>query len=111
MTLEPSDKFQVVKTVLPVELNSSYSVQFEVCKNAGISKTASDSQILVGYYDKARKFHILAAFAGNIKGDGEFHSIKGGFKTPAEKNTIYLYVYNSRSTGSVIVRNLKLEKF
>ncbi|MBO7329775.1 MAG: hypothetical protein J6W00_13505 [Lentisphaeria bacterium] len=111
LTLEPSDKFQVVKTALPVELNSSYSVQFEVCKNAGISKTASDSQILVGYYDKARKFHILAAFAGNIKGDGEFHSIKGGFKTPAEKNTIYLYVYNSRSTGSVIVRNLKLEKF
>lgn len=111
LSVGPSDKFQVVKSALPVEMNSSYNIQFEVCKTDGISKTASDSQILVGYYDKAKKFNILAAFAGNIKGDGEFHSVQGGFKTPAEKNTIYLYVYNSRSKATVTVRNLKLEKF
>ena len=110
LTLEPSDKFQVKKSALPVEMNSAYNVKFEICKKAGISARPTDSYVLVGYYDSAKKFHILAQLAANIKGDGEFHTVAGGFKTPAEKNTIYLYMYNSRSTGEVTVRNLKLEK-
>ena len=110
LTLEPSDKFQVVKSALPVEMKSSYNVTFEICKTAGISAKPTESYVLVGYYDKAKKFYILAQMAANIKGDGEFHTVKSAFKTPVEKNNIYLYIYNSRSKGSVTVRNLKLEK-
>lgn len=111
LTIEPSDKFNCVKSALPVEMGSSYNVEFEIRKTEGMSSVGSDHYVLVGYYDKARKFHILAQLADKIKGDGEYHTVKGGFKTPAEKNVIYLYMYNSRSKGTVTVRNLKLEKF
>ena len=111
LTLEPSDKFQVVKSPLNVKMDSTYNIEFEICKTAGINPKPTENYVLVGFYDKAKKFNILATLAHKIKGDGEFHTIKGSFKTPVENNDIFVYLYNSRSKGRITVRNLKLEKF
>lgn len=111
VTLPPSDKFQVQKFPLEVIPSARYSISFEICKNPQMSQKPTDHYVVVGYYDSARKFHVLGQYASRVAADGEFHQVQGGFQTPSGDEEIFVYVYNSRSTGSVTVRNLKLTKF
>lgn len=112
VTLEPSKVFQVKKYGLDVYPDGQYNISFEIRKTPGMSARPTDHYVLVGYYDnnKPAKFHVLTSMASKVKDDGEFHQVQGAFKTPATREKIFVYVYNSRSTGFVTVRNLKVEK-
>ena len=110
LNMPPSDKFQCKKVPLRLGTDSKYSIRCKICKNPGMSAKASDNYIVIGYYDSKKKFNVLGALGGHVKSDGKFYSISTTFKTPAAPQSIFAYVYNSRSTGVLSVSDMIVEK-
>lgn len=110
VTLPPSDKFQAHKHAITVTPGASYSVGFEIRKTPEMSAKPTDHYVMIGYYNAKKQVKPLFVAAANIKADGEFHAVKGAFKVPEDAGNVNFYFYNSRSTGKVTVRRLKVTK-
>ncbi len=110
LSLAGVGKFQCHKIALPLDPDSPYEISFEIRKTAPMSVKPSDHSVAAGYYDSARKFHYIAGFASGVKADGEWHKVQGAFKTPSAQEEIYLYVYNSHSSGELSLRNLEIKR-
>ena len=110
LSLAGIGKFLCHKIALPLDPASQYAISFEIRKTAPMSAKTSDHYVVAGYYDSARKFHSIAGFASDVKADGEWHKVQGAFKTPSAQEDIYLYVYNSHSSGELSLRNLEIKR-
>ena len=108
VTLPPSDKFQAYKHPIKVTPGADYRVEFEIRKTPKMSAKPTDHYVMIGYYNAKKQVKPLFTAAANIKADGEFHVVKGAFKVPKDAGNVNLYFYNSRSTGTVTVRRLKV---
>lgn len=110
VTLPPSAKFQAHKHPITVTPGASYSVGFEIRKTPEMSAKPTDHYVMIGYYNAKKQVKPLFTAAANVKADGKFHAVKGAFKVPEDAGNVNLYFYNSRSTGKVTVRRLKVTK-
>lgn len=112
LVLPPSpDKQQIHKVALPLEKDTTYNISFEICKTPEMSKYPNHHYAFVGYYDQAaKKYPQLCQLGHTIKPDSEFHKVQGAFKTPAEKQDLFVYIYNSNSTGTLTIKNMVIEK-
>ena len=108
MTLQPSDKFQAHKHPIAVKPGAEYGVEFEIRKTPKMSAKPTDHYVMIGYYNAKKQLKTLFTAAANVKADGEFHVVKGAFKVPEDAANVNFYFYNSRSTGTVTVRRLKV---
>ena len=108
VTLPPSDKFQAHKHPIAVMPGTDCSVEFEIRKTPKMSAKPTDHYVMIGYYNAKKQLKTLFSAAANLKADGEFHVVKGAFKVPEGAANVNFYFYNSRSTGTVTVRRLKV---
>ena len=112
IVMPPSpDKQQIQKVLLKLQPDTLYDISFQISKTEGMSKSPTHHYAFVGYYDKEnKKYPQLVQLAVKVPHDGQFHSVKGAFRTPKTAETLYLYLYNSRSKGTVEVKDILLEK-
>lgn len=105
------DKQQIQKVTLNLQADTMYDISFQIRKTEGMSPSSHHHYAFVGYYDKeAKRYPQLVQLAVKVPQDGEFHSVQGTFRTPKTSETLYLYLYNSRSKGTVEVKDVVLEK-
>ena len=111
VTLPPSPgKQQIHKVTLRLQPDSDYDISFQISKTEGMSKSITHHHAFVGYYDKeAKKFPQLAQLATKVPFDGEFHKVQGTFHTPKTDDVLFLYIYNSHSNGTVVVKNIAVD--
>ena len=86
--------------------DKEYGISFRIKKATQASKRPSDNYLIVGQYDKARKFHIIASFAARVPCDGQWHEIKQKFHSPATINGCSIYVYNKNTKASIWLDDL-----
>ena len=112
ITMPPSPgKQQIRKVTLNVQPDANYSISFQISKTQGVSKAIQHHYAFVGYYDAAnKKYPQLAQLAKNVPLDGEFHKEQAVFHAPASGETVFLYLYNSHSDGTVVVKDIVLDK-
>ncbi len=109
-SIKGNGKFNCKKLSIPVAKNSQYSIEFKIKKSPDVSEKIYQNYILIGQYDKARKFKVYASFADKTPKDNKFHYEKGTFKTPEKIYDMNIYIYNINSKGLVEVKDLKIKK-
>jgi hypothetical protein len=110
LIIKGAKKFQCRKFKLPLDPGKEYSICFSIRKTAPMSAKITDHYIVIGYYNAKRQFKTIVNFAAGIKSDNKWHQIKGAFKTPEIAEPIFMYIYNSHSTGTVSVRELTINR-
>lgn len=101
-------KFSCAKIPLDLLPNRTYVLSFRIAKGGGTSAKETDTQVLVGQYDRGhKKFQPFRSFAAGIARDGKFHEVSGSFRSPAEIVEPFIYVYNINSDDTVRVQDVK----
>jgi hypothetical protein len=102
--------FKCKKLPVSLQKNSNYEITFAIRKSPETSQRSSDNFILVGQYDKKRKFHIFATYAANVSRDNKWHKVSGKFKTPDMVFDSNVYIYNKNTTAPIWIDELKIQK-
>jgi len=98
-----------VKIPLDLMPNKNCTLSFRIAKGVNTSTKATDTQVLIGQYDRGRKkFQLIRSFATRIPRDGQFHEVADNFRTPGEIIEPFIYVYNINSDDIVRVQNVKI---
>lgn len=109
LELKGNGKFMCKKLPLHLIKNQNYNVSFKIKKSDKVSKISSDNYLLIGQYDKNRKFQILASFGSRVLRDNKWHQVSGKFKTPKSISNANIYIYNKRTHASLWVDDLKIK--
>lgn len=102
--------FKCDKVPLILEKNASYEISFKIKKSENNTAVLTNANLTIGQHDKARKFYFYAAFGGQVPNDGEWHEIRGTFKSPDFMHDFNLFLYNINSQGSVAFKDIKIKK-
>ena len=104
-------KFCCVKIPLDLMPNRNCMLSFRIAKGVNTSTKATDTQVLIGQYDRDhKKFQLIRSFATRIPRDGQFHEVADNFRTPSEIIEPFIYVYNINSDDIVRVQNVKITR-
>lgn len=109
LELKGNGKFMCKKLALNLVKNQNYNISFRIKKSDKVSQIPSDNNLLIGQYDKKRKFQVLASFGSRVLRDDKWHQITGEFKTPQSISNANIYIYNKRTHASVWVDDLKIK--
>ena len=102
-------KFCCVKIPLDLIPNKNFTLSFRIAKGTNTSTKATDTQVLIGQYDRGhKKFQLIRSFATRVPRDGQFHEVEDNFRTPGEIIEPFIYVYNINSDDIVRVQNVKI---
>lgn len=109
LELKGNGKFVCKKLPLNLIKNKKYNISFKIKKSDKVSKVPSDNYLLIGQYDKNRKFQMLASFGSRVARDNKWHQVNGKFKTPESITNANIYIYNKRTHASLWVDDLKIK--
>lgn len=108
--LKGNGKFLAKKIPLRLMGNQNYEIDFFIKKGENTNSISNKNHLIVGQYDKTRKFKAFAILGSNIPRDGEWHEIKSKFKTPDTIEDCNLYIYNSDTTDSLFIDEIEIKK-
>ncbi|MFA7230504.1 MAG: hypothetical protein WC071_04480 [Victivallaceae bacterium] len=110
LELKGNGKFLAKKIPLTLEKNQDYTITFSLKKGENTSSESNKNYLIVGQYDKARKFHAFVSLGNQTGRDGKWHEITGTFKTPALIEDCNLYIYNINTTDSIYLDEIEIKK-
>ena len=110
LELKGSGAFLSKKIPLALEKNQYYAIALSIKKGVNTSSESNRNYLIVGQYDKARKFHVFATLGNQVQRDGQWHEITGKFETPELVEDCNLYIYNSNTSDSLYVDEIEIKK-
>lgn len=110
LELKGNGAFLSKKIPLALEKNQDYAIALSIKKGVNTSSESNRNYLIVGQYDKARKFHVFATLGNQVQRDGQWHEITGKFETPELVEDCNLYIYNSNTSDSLYVDEIEIKK-
>lgn len=102
--------FSVKKIPLALEKSQDYTIALSIKKGENTSSENNKNYLIVGQYDKVRKFYVFATLGNQTPRDGKWHEITGKFKTPELVEDCNLYIYNSNTSDSLYIDEIEIKK-
>lgn len=90
--------------------DKDYRISFRIKKAPEVSKSPSDNYLIVGQYDKTRKFQVFGSFAARVPHDGGWHELKQSFRSPAVITDCSVYLYNKKTKASIWLDDLVISE-
>ncbi len=103
-------KFLFNKNLISLAKNKKYTITLDIKKSGEISDKTHHNYVLIGQHNPQRKFFVFRTLAAQVKNDGQWHTVKGEFTTPAQIYETSIIFYNCFSKGEVEYKNVVIEQ-
>ena len=103
-------KFLFDKNLISLAKNKKYTITLDIKKSGEISDKTHHNYVLIGQHNPQRKFSVFRTLAAQVKNDGQWHTVKGEFTTPAQVFESSIIFYNCFSKGEIEFKNVVIEQ-